>query len=284
MIFLETGRDMRIDIHSLLSSLRSSTITGKLYEAARDTELFRYKFITIAKLFGVIDREASVSKSLTRRLLKLFEGTPLYAETTRELMQNYFDIETLKGLADGIASGAIKIEMVKVQYLSPVAKAILDSAYYTKELIMPLLPSDAVIDSFVGKVMSKSIELLCTYCGFHFRRKLSEIRDMPQIKCPGCASPMVTTGGEENSKVVMRRAEGKRLTAAERERLKEIMKVASLFESYGGKAAVAMSTYGVGPSGAAKALRMLRREDRLFYMDLIDAQKNFIRTKKYWSV
>ncbi len=35
---------------------------------------------------------------------------------------------------------------------------------------------------------------------------------------------------------------------------------------------------------AARVLKMLRHSSREFFMDLIDAQKQFIRTKKYWAV
>ncbi len=57
---------------------------------------------------------------------------------------------------------------------------------------------------------------------------------------------------------------------------------ARLFNTYGGKAALALSTYGVGPSTAARTLRMFREEDVLLYTDLIDAQRQFIKNKKYW--
>ena len=54
--------------------------------------------------------------------------------------------------------------------------------------------------------------------------------------------------------------------------------------SYGQRAAVALSVYGIGPASAARALMMRKGQERSFFIDLIEAQKNFIRTKKYWSV
>jgi ATP-dependent Lhr-like helicase len=283
MIFVEAGGDLTTDVRHIISSIKPASIEGKLYEAVRDTELFRYKFITIAKLFGAVDKEASISRSLAKRLLKLFEDTPIHRETIRELMQNYFDIKSMQDMSSKIESGAIRIERIRSPSLSPLSKAILDSAYYTKELIMPLLPSDVVIDSFIAKAMSKSVNLLCTYCGFRFKRKLSELKGMDKINCPSCSSPMITFDSDEFYAVVAKRAKGAKLSHQEITKLKGAMKIASLLEAHGGKAAIALSTYGIGPASAARALRMLRREDRMFYMDLIEAQKNFIKTKKYWS-
>jgi ATP-dependent Lhr-like helicase len=84
--------------------------------------------------------------------------------------------------------------------------------------------------------------------------------------------------------VVDKTIKGIRLRGAEIELMREAIRYASLFSAYGGKAAVALSVYGVGYRTAARTLMMLKHEERSFFMDLLEAQKNFIRTKKYWSV
>ena len=282
MIFFELPSTARIE-PVLLETARHD-VEKLLVNTMQETELFRYKFITIAKLFGIIDKEAPVSKSITRRVMKVLQDSPVYEETSRELTQNYFDIETLSGFFDGLNNGRIKIRTVAPGVLSPIAKMILNSAYYTKELVMPLLPSDELIASFSKYLLSKNIKLLCTYCGMHFSRKLSEIKDEREIKCPNCGSQLIAPFSEEYDRIVAKRKAGNRLTAIEQKEYREIMKQASLFDSYGGRAALALSTYGVGPTSAARILMMLRRQERLFFTDLIEAQKTFIKNKKYWSV
>jgi len=59
---------------------------------------------------------------------------------------------------------------------------------------------------------------------------------------------------------------------------------ASLIEAYGKKAAIAMSAYGVGPRTAAFILRKLQRDEDSFFADILEAQKQFIRTKRYWQL
>ncbi|MCW6160202.1 MAG: DEAD/DEAH box helicase [Candidatus Micrarchaeales archaeon] len=282
MIFFELPSSIRIE--PVLRETAEHDVEKLLANTMQETELFRYKFVTVAKLFGIIDKEAPMSKSITRRVMKVLQDSPVYAETSRELMQNYFDIETLAKFFSAISSGRMKIWTVAAGTLSPIAKMILNSAYYTKELVMPLLPSDELIASFSKYLLSKNIKLLCTYCGMHFSRKLNEIKDEKEIKCPNCASPMIAPFSEEYNAVIKKRIDGKRLTAAERKELREIMKQASLFDSYGGRAALALSTYGVGPTSAARILMMLRRQEHLFFTDLIEAQKTFIKNKKYWSI
>ena len=43
-------------------------IRPALESVLEESEIFRYKFIAVAKLFGLIDREALVSRSMARRL------------------------------------------------------------------------------------------------------------------------------------------------------------------------------------------------------------------------
>lgn len=282
LIFIEVP--LQIDMEKTLLDLSKADARSALSGMVHDTELFRYRFITTAKLFGVIEREATVSKSLAKRIIKVLEKTPVYDETMRSLIEGYFDIKTLGEFFASLGSGQkIKIKTVYSRSLSPFAKLVLNSAYYTKELIMPLLPSDELVESFSKYLLSKSMKLLCTHCGFSFTRKISEIKDSPEIRCPSCQSPLIAPYTDNYLEIIRKRNAEKRLTKAEMETYKEIMKQASLFDSYGGKAAVALSTYGVGPNAAARILMMLRRQERLFYTDLVEAQKQFIRNRKYWS-
>ncbi|MCL5429941.1 MAG: DEAD/DEAH box helicase [Candidatus Marsarchaeota archaeon] len=282
MIFVEVPES--IDIIQLIKQLSSSNLKEVIEDIITETELFRYKFVVVAKRFGIIDRDSTVSKSTAKRLMKLMVDSPIYHETLRELVENYFDINTLTHFVDAISRGKIKAGAVKAEKLSPISKIILDSAYYTRELIMPLLPSDAILESFSKALFSKNIKLLCTYCGFTFQRSISSIKDESAIECPSCTSPMLVRCTDAHKELVEARRSGKKKHKTLQSDINEMMKEASLFQSYGGRAAVALSTYGVGPTNAARILMMLRRDEKLFLMDLIDAQKQFIKNKKYWTV
>ncbi|MGD0511187.1 MAG: hypothetical protein ABSA33_05095, partial [Candidatus Micrarchaeaceae archaeon] len=229
-------------------------------------------------------RDAVVSRSFARRIIRVMKDTPIYNEALRELMRNYFHIETLAGFFKDLENGRIKLKTIDADSPSALTKAILNSAYYTRELIAPLTPNSELVESFSKFILSKTVKLLCTYCGFVFQRKLSDIKGAGKITCPSCGSPMVTFYYEEYDAVVKKRVAGKKLKGSEKAVLKEMLAYSSLIEAYGPKAAIALSVYGIGPRSAARALMMLRHEEKDFFIDLIEAQKNFIKTKKYWSV
>lgn len=282
LVFIELPK--HINMEHTLRQLKPELVERELERAITGTELFRYQFIVVAKLFGVIDRDATVSRSLARRLMAMMEGTPIHEETLRALMNNYLDIKTLKDFLEDLRLDKIKIREVYNESPSPFTKAVLNSAYYTKELIAPLTPNNELVESFSQFILSRDIKFLCTYCGFNFTRKLSEIKDSERITCPSCQSPMLTIYDDSYKKVVDKTRKGMRLRGGEIEVMREAIRYASLFSAYGGKAAVALSVYGVGYRTAARTLMMLKHDEHSFFMDLLEAQKNFIRTKKYWSV
>jgi len=282
MVFIEINQ--KINIEELLYSINPNTITNAIDEFLEKSEIFAYHFVYVAKMFGIVDREAKVSKSLTRRLISVFRDSPVYKEARRELMKNYFDIKNLSNFISSIRNGKMRPKLIDVDTITKMTKGIMDSAYYTKELIMPLTPSNELLNSFVEYTTSKSIKLLCTYCGFYFTEKISDLKEKQKLLCPNCSSPMIAAYTDELKAIIDKKRKGQKLDRIESKKFAEAMAEADLFSSYGWKAAAALATYGIGPKSAARALMMLRREDKLFYIDLIEAQKQFIKNKKYWSI
>ena len=281
-IYLDASNGL--EIVKYLESIEPQKIGGMLSSVIAETELFRYKFIQVAKMFGIVDKEAVVSKSLARRLIGNYKEAPVYAEALRETMNNYFDISILQELFSKIKSGEISVVQKKVGSLSHFASTLLNSFYYTKELIMPAVPSSEIIDSFEKFMLGKDIQLLCLYCGFRFSRGLATLKDQEKIACPSCGGTVISTYSEERDKVMRKKVNGLQSNQKEKAVFSEALKIAGLLGAYGGRGAIALSTYGIGAKTAARVLRMFRHENRLFYTDLLSAQKDFIKNRKYWSI
>ncbi|HVC57917.1 MAG TPA: DEAD/DEAH box helicase [Candidatus Acidoferrales bacterium] len=282
MIMLELPD--KVKISALLARIDTAQFRQLVRDAVGESELFRYKFIVVAKLFGVIDRDAVVSRSLARRLMKVLDKSPVYDEAAREIMENMFDTDAALELVGRIKSGAVVLRELELSKLSVISKAILNAAHYTRELITPLTPNSELVESFANHMLKKEIKLVCTYCGFRFARKLSEIKAEKKMLCQSCGSPLISTDEEGYRELVEKRRSGKKLTTKDRETLSEMMRIASLIDSYGGRAAIALSVYGVGAKTAARTLMMFKHDEREFFIDLLEAQKTFIRTKKYWAI
>jgi ATP-dependent Lhr-like helicase len=246
------------------------------------TDLFRYKFVQVCKLFGIVEKRATVSKNGADRLVKFYSDSPITQEALRDLKKNYFDIDAASRFLDELRKGRIKVSVFEGGAATPLANEILKAAYYHKELLLPTLPDQETINQFEQKINEKRLSLLCTFCGLEFAKQVTAEKD-EAISCPRCKSPMVSVYEEKRADAVRRKIGGKNLNDAQSKKYREAVSEAGLVEAYGSRALAALSIYGVGTATAARVLRLLRKEYKQFIVDLIEAQKNFVRTKKYWK-
>ena len=59
--------------------------------------------------------------------------------------------------------------------------------------------------------------------------------------------------------------------------------VADLVLTYGSKVIVALAGRGVGPETAIRILAKQRESEEEFLRDILEAERQFARTKRYWS-
>ena len=266
-----------------MSILKEYNIENLINNSAiiAQSELFRYKFVQTAKLFGIIEKNATITRNLADRLIQLYKGSEIYKEVVRDLYKNYYDIEHVNAFLSSLRTG-LHFEFYDFGELSPFANEVLRSAYYYKELLLPATPGSSELKQFIEGMEGKKVELLCTFCGFRFSKTLSELKEGEKIKCPACGSNMVSIYKEEYMESIEKVKKGEKSSEKERQYYSESLTCADLINEYGKRALVALSTYGIGVKTAAKILKMVRSDYKYFLIDLIEAQKNYIKYRKFW--
>jgi len=243
-----------------------------------NSDVFRYRLVQVAKLSGVVEKNAVLTRRDTTRLVNFYKGTPLFEEAKRDTLANYFDLNAAKEILEKIKKKEIEVSVV--EGLSPFSKEVISSAFaYAELLIEPR--SESEIEELRKEIVGKQVELLCTYCGFAFFHEIKEKDE--EIKCPKCRSPMLCFYSDSRAGIMEKKKRGKELSEKEEEEYASMVKEAGLVSSYSNRALIALSTYGIGFSTASRILRLSRKTYSELFVDLLIAQKNFIRTKKYWQ-
>ena len=247
----------------------------------RNTEIYRYRFVQIAKAFGILDKKAAVTRSAADRLIEFYNGTPVEDEVKRDLAKNYFDADSVKRMLDGMRNGWAECAVFHGH--SAFSEEILKAAYKYSELMLPLREDSAEVKDFVENMNRKKVVLFCTFCGFRSEGRIDELAEEDKISCKVCGSPMVSVWKEGYESAFNRMKSKKKLSKEDREEYGNMMRSASLVEAYGPRAVAALSTYGIGIETAARELKLLRKDFDSFIVDLIKAQKAFIRNRRFWS-
>jgi ATP-dependent Lhr-like helicase len=131
------------------------------------------------------------------------------------------------------------------------------------------------------------VTLLCIEKGDWTAEK--RIRELPEKPlCEKCGSGLLAqTRYDQNPKdlvaILKRRQKGEQLTPEELENLTYARRTADLALSYGKKALIALQVKGVGPETAFRILGKMHSNEDDFYMDLLRAKIQYLRTKPYWN-
>ena len=275
-----SGIMKRPDSRKVFDVLRGMDLENR--SLVLESDLFRYKFIQTAKLFGVVEKKAAVTKSMANRIISFYENSPIFDETARNLYKNYFDIEVARSFVEDLRCGKIKIEICRKGQASPMATTMLQSAFKYGELLSTT-EKESVIDRMFDKFDGRSARLVCTYCGHVFSDRI-DLKLQKKILCSSCRSPLVAAYNEKYEALIRKMVSNGHLKEADNRLYKEMMREASLVDAYGYRAIVALSVYGIGIETAVRLLKYIRSDYRMFFVDVIEAQKNFIKNRKFWRI
>jgi len=232
---------------------------SELEESLASSSLLKFRFLHVGRMFGLLGEDANISS----RFIDALRNSAVYEETVRSLFFRYFDVEKTQELLGRIKSGHMKVivdKRAKPGFFAQIGLSRLSGG----EAMGAFEPRERVLAAFRENALSKTVSLRCLSCG---ATRFMHLAGAPeQISCHKC-----------NEKALS-------LTARDGTALGDPEFTAGLIRTYGKRALIALSTYGVGPQTADRILKKLHRDEETFYLGLIEAQKNFIKNKKYWKI
>ncbi len=249
---------------------------------------FGYKMKFVAERFGVLPRGKTMSYQRQAELKSRFDNTPVYRETIREAMMEKVDLERAKQVMRDVQSGKIKVSaLIDYENPTPLAYHILSKFADVTELMAPERVIVSNIDKLKMAIDARETTLMCMKCGEWTTHQ--KIKDLPaQPECGKCGSgllaPLYRSQDVAHLKdALVRRREGKELTPEELKELSQARRKADLILSYGKDAVRALQVKGVGPETASRILGKMHPEQDKFYLDLLKAKIQFLRTREFWD-
>jgi len=249
---------------------------------------FAYKMKFVAERFGALPRGKTMAYGKLEDLPKRFEKTPVYEETLREVMLEKVDILTVKRIMQKVRRGEIKVyAQLRLEKPTPLAYHILEQFTEVTELMAPKRILLNNIERMRRTIATRKVHLLCLSCGTQVKEK--HIRDILEKPiCEKCGSNLLAhiragQDPEAIKDILKRRLDEKELTPEELEQLTYARRTADLVLSYGKKALIAFQVKGVGPDTAFRILGKMHQNMDEFYMDLLKAKIQYLRTRPYWK-
>ncbi|MGC8975038.1 MAG: hypothetical protein ACP5KB_02435, partial [Thermoprotei archaeon] len=256
-----------------------------LRESILKSTLAEYVARKILVRLGVVPEGAppQVTKALVS---KYMSHEVVSKEILNEVLTRYVDPEVLKNFFRGLMSGYLVRKIVVGSELSPIALEGLRVAGGYGRVEIEKLPRDIVIELLKKRLLEKVVRLYCLKCGNNWS---SVVKDLPErVSCGKCGYSVVGAyfGNEDLSSLVRKVIKyGTKyeflVSEEEKRKYEELAASARLVLAFGKKAVIALAARGVGPHNAVKALSSRNEEE--FYLALYELEKNYVRTRKYWS-
>ena len=291
-ILLETPR--KVELHdldklpSLLFNLTKKEIDRAFEEYLKARFPFSYKMKFVAERFGALPRGRTMGPEELARLPRRFKKTPIYEETIREAMTEKVDVGSVKKIMKDVRKGKIRVStLLRLESPTPLAYHILAKYSDVPELMAPERVLLSNIERMKRTILARKTTLFCLSCGeWLAEKRIREISANPT--CEMCGAGLLASLGfyVDPSKlrdILKRRLNGKELSADELEQLTHARRTADLVLSYGKRAVIALQVKGVGPETAFRILGKMHPKDEDFYMDLLRAKIQYLRTKPYWQ-
>ena len=252
-------------------------------ESIRRTSLYEYRFLNVAKRFGVVSKYADFTKMHLRSLIDMYKGSAIEEETYSEIFRDKIDLDGTLDIIRKIKTDKIKIN-VNDGAPSPLAYEGLDSSY-GGSLMKPEEARKILRSLIVTRLKKTRLVLQCMNCG----NKVGEMNagDTEGLKCMKCGAKLIgfykAKYSDEYDSIIKKGLKEKKLTKEERLVFNGIKRNAALYLGYGDRACLVGSSYGVGPTTASRILSKYSKTDDQLIDKIIEAERNYIETREFWK-
>jgi hypothetical protein len=198
------------------------------------------------------------------------------------------DLNRAKQIMQNVATGKIKVTTyLSYEKPTPPAYHILAKFADVTELMAPEKVIINNIDKLKMAIDARTVTLACMKCGqWTIQEKIKDLSLEPH--CGNCGSALLAPLYRSQNighlqEALMRRREGKELTPEELKELSQARRKADLILSYGKDAVRALQVKGVGPEAASRILGKMHSDSKPFYLDLLKAKIQYLRTREFWD-
>jgi ATP-dependent Lhr-like helicase len=187
-----------------------------------------------------------------------------------------------------VKDGKIQVSTVyRVEKPTPLAYHILAQYSDISELMAPERVLLSNIDRMKNSIEARMATLLCMNCGtWTSQIRVKNLAVEPS--CEKCGSRLLAllypSQDVNRLKALLRsRREGKALSDEELKELAQSRRKADLILSYGKQAVRALMVKGVGAETASRILGKMHPVEDEFYLDLLRAKIQYLRTREFWD-
>jgi ATP-dependent Lhr-like helicase len=240
----------------------------------------------VAERFGALKRGKLMAYPVMCSLPTRFEKTPVFEEALQETGRDLIDMERSKLVLTLVSRGEISVQTFQAgDKPTPIAYGLLYRYLEVPEAVAPDSLGKSSYQRMKASIFGTDVSLVCMRCGTD--QGVVAVGDLQEEpRCASCGSGLLTPcywGTAKVMDLLEKRSAKAQLNEEERAELSKARRAADLVLSYGKKAVVAQTVYGIGPQTASRVLAQMHDDEETFYRDLLEAKIRFVTTRQFWG-
>lgn len=271
---------LKLPLKEVIDSLSTHYIEEDLRSAIFRSNIFRHRFIYVAKRFGVLTPDA---ERIPRSLVDMLKESPVGRETLREILFTKVDLDALRRFLEDLRKGRVHLHVTASERPTPLAEEMLEHAI-KGGYVAASMPRAMLIKVVKGRLLEAKVKLLCLHClSWETITKVGSVKG--SIICPLCGSRLVAAispWDSETRSIARKKRRGAKLGKEEERSFKNAVLSAKLVSHYGRRALLVLAGRGIGPQTAARILSRVSGEEDLI-REIIRAEENYARTRRFWG-
>jgi len=296
-IKLKSGRKMKREaVQQTLEAIEPEFVRVLLEKTLKNSFLFKWELLNVAKRFGALRKNFDRKRISADKLIKLFSETPIYDETAHNIFADKLDVAGTIEVVQRIKSGELYVHFSS-RGLSPIGA----SGYLGwRDILATERDESLIIEALRNRIMNDRVILFCVNCKrWESRRRVRTVVELGTegLVCPVCNSRLIAAlkpWEKDEIKLVKRSGsalEQEKEKGTEKERVKRVYRNANLVLSHGVLAVVALAARGVGPEVASRIMRRFNpslqatesEEEHEFYCSILEEERKYARTRRFWD-
>jgi len=270
------------DVKMIILELATKSIEKLALNALVRSRLFKLRFIHVARRFGAIAKDASLSDLDLDNVIRSFEGSAVFDEALREAQDKDVDIPLTVQLFQRLHADELKIAVIKGTEVSPIA-GIVEVIKRGYELIPPERMHRVILNYVKARLLDESLTFVCTNCWSYTEvRRIHDV-ETEKFQCPICESKRIGAFKADEHEVRRGLRKGKAQSKKASRLANEAIKSAELISTYGKAALLALAGKGLTITDASDILKMENAiNDHLIEL-IIESEKEGLKHRFRYS-
>jgi ATP-dependent Lhr-like helicase len=245
--------------------------------AVKKSDALKFTLAQVAAKFGAVKRyKEGRGKFGGDRLLAALEDTPVYDEALREVFHADLAVPETADLLAAVQDGSLDLTIARER--TPLGTAGRSAG---TEFLVPDNADADVIETVKERIRDDRVICFCLHCtDWKQTTKVRRVRDQPE--CPECGSTRIAALNPWDDETVAAVRAPEKDDEQER-RTERAHRAASLVQTHGKRAVIALAARGVGPHNAARIINKLREDEDEFYRDVLRQEREYARTQSFWD-